>query len=330
MIVDAPWPCPYSYAVGSRERGKGKKSMNQEAVSLQKLTKGINRSLKLLQKSDKELKRKREEARDWLKHNSGTNRTPEWIVDLNRRGPIADTYVILSGHDFWGEHQLRESLRSLFHFAAQACTDMRRHENAIAAYKDNQERSSREFDGNHPALLAQKDFLTYCASAMGFKETLDAVSDIRVTDASQINGIRDACFKSEIGVLIALLRNGLVHARVPSPAWSTKANTSTGDGEARWATLLLLRTDLEDLKTRHLRVRIEENRWHRALAYFDRVCEPNYVLGSTISLTYLVAQHFQRLDACYESVLSLFDANPSDCEQDFRSLLDSACSLYAA
>ncbi len=304
--------------------------MNHEAVLSQKLVEGIERSLELLQRSDEEFKRKREEARKWLKCNSATKRTPECIADLNRRGGIADSYIILSGHAFWKEYQLRDGLHSLFHFADQACRDMCLHENAIAAYKGNPEGSPKEFDAAHPALLAQKDFLTYCASAVGFEETLKGIRGIRCADAPDLKRISNDCFKSEIGVLIKLLRNGFVHARVPSPVWSTTAKASNGGKEARRASLFLFQNELESLRDRHLEERQAKKSWETAFAYFDRVCEHDDLLGPTMSLTYLVAQHFQQLNACYDSVLTLFGADVSDCEQDFQSLLDSASSLYAA
>ena len=113
---------------------------------------------------------------------------------------------------------------------------------------------------------------------------------------------------------------------------------STGEKKAKLASLFLLRDDLVMLREGHLRWCKEEWRdggkkasesWETAFQYFDGVCKHEDGLGATISLTDLVAGHFRQLDDCYNSILSFFDASISDCEQDFQSLLDSACSLYA-
>lgn len=317
--------------------------MNHETVPKQRLMEGISRAAEFWQKSQEDFKRQCKEAQEWLRQNSAKNSTPAWIEDLNRRGGTAHSYIIRSGHAFWGEHQLRESLRSLFHFAEQAYMDMCRHEETIAAYEIGRRGSSRDFSPDHPALLAQKEFLTYCASVVGFKETLKEIrcifkKDQRDACTEKIDRTRDACFKSQVGLLIELLRNGLVHARLPSPVWSIATRASTGEKKAKLASLFLLRDDLVMLREGHLRWCKKERRdrgkkasqsWETAFQYFDEVSKDEDGLGRTISLTDLVAEHFQRLNACYNSVLSIFDARVSDCEKDFQSLLDSACSLYA-
>ena len=317
--------------------------MNHEAVTTQRLMEGINRALERWQKSQEDFKRQCEEAHGWLRHNSATNSTPEWIADLNRRGGTAHSYIILSGHAFWEEHQLREGLRSLFHFAEQARMDMCLHEEAITAYEIGRKGSSREFSADHPALLAQKEFLTYCASAVGFKDTLRDIrhiykKDQRVACTERIDRIHDACFKSQVGLLIGLLRNGLVHARLPSPVWSVTMKASSGDKKAKLASLFLLRDDLVMLREGHLRWckekwgdggKKENQSWETVFQYSDGVCKHEDGLRDTISLTDLVAEHFRQLRTCYDSVLSLFDTSVADCEKDFQSLLDSACSSYA-
>ena len=205
-------------------------------------------------------------------------------------------------------------------------------EKGIAAYEIGRRGPALDVEVTHPADLAQKDFMAYCASAVGFRDTIRRIIQIRSDDEPVLSRLCRDCFESEAGVLIVLLRNSLFHARLLSPVSSgSMQETSSG-------VMYILRSQLADLRHRHLTWCEEKsrsaqenarNQWVAALGYFDKVCVSDDWLGDAVSLSQAVADHFQQLNECYRSVRKVLEANVSAVERDFKSLVESAFSQYA-
>ena len=305
----------------------------QESLPANRLLEGTEAALDRQKEHVKWRKKECKKARNWLKRNSAEKASKPWIRNLIQGCDLEDYYVILSGHDFWEEHELREGLRSLYGFSYQACVDIYSREKGIAAYEIGRRGPPLDVEVTHPADLAQKDFMAYCASAVGFRDTLRRIIQIRSDDEPLLSRLAKDCFELEAGGLIVLLRNSLFHARPLSPVSSVSMQeTSSG-------VMYILRSQLSDLRDRHLKWckaqgrsahKNARNQWLAALGYFEKVCVSDDWTGDAVSLSQVVADHFKQLNKCYRSVRKILKTNVSAAEQDFKTLTDSAFSQYAS
>lgn len=310
----------------------------QENLPANKLLEGIEAALEFHREEMERRKEQCRKAKKWLKRHSANRDSETWIINLIQSCDLEDYYVILSGHVFWEEHELREGLRSLFGFAYQACVDVCSREKGIAAYEIGSRGPPLDVQLTHPADLAQKDFMAYCASAIGIRDTLCRIIEIRSDDGLRLSRLCKDCFESEAGVLIALLRNSLFHARLLSPVSSVSVQGVGSKKGTRLGVMYILRSQLIDLRDRHLEwckgksrrtYENAKNRWDVAFGYFDKICDHDDWAGDVVSLSRIVADHFQKLNHCYRSVREILRENVTDTERDFRLLIESAFSLEA-
>lgn len=309
-----------------------------EPIPIDKLQKRLEGSLQMLRQAQATHKKRCEEAHSWLECHSAEKKAPQWIMDIVRRGDLEDSYVILSGHTFWEEHELREGLRSLYAFAHQACVDVCSREKGIAEYETGQRGLPTDLAVVHPANLARKDLMAYCASAIGFRNALVEIGKIRSADKSHISSLRKRCFELNAGPLIGLLRNSLFHARVVAPIPSAKMVGPGSNSKSRSSAMYIFEKQLLSLRDRHLawckskRPGVTENAerdWAIALDYFDRVCGQEDWAGRVVRLSRLVGDHLHQMNICYRALLQLFSESVSNAERDFKRLLESASSQYA-
>ena len=143
---------------------------------------------------------------------------------------VGERQEVLHYHVYRKEWALRRGLESFIRACHQASIDICRHDAALGALAE-----SRDFQDQIDQAVgfaAQKDVVAYCALALGVRDILKEIRELRSDISDNISGIVEPVFSADISHFIRKLRNNLVHGRVLVPEWSVSYSgglkTSTG------------------------------------------------------------------------------------------------------
>ena len=233
---------------------------------------------------------------------SGALPTPDDVRDAINSLVAERRQKLLRYHKFWREHTLRRGLDSLVHSARQASIDVSRHDAALGALAD----SAKYQDEVDLAVghVAQKDVVAYCALALGVREALKEIRDLRSDIADEISETENRVYCTDISEFVRKLRNNLLHGRVLVPQWSVSF-----DGERR-TTTGSMRYSVEDLMASGV--------WNE-----QSLCYMRSSTDEHLHLSVVVRDHIALVNELKSRLDALFAQSMSQSEWDYCQLEDS-------
>ena len=266
----------------------------------------------------------------------GGTSSPQWVKDFCRNPLTLDRRdQILSSHPFWGEYRLRSGLDILFHAAHQAYVDLCAREAEIAPL-DAGRKPFKSLDMSRQTYSAQKEVTAYCASVVGMQYIVKDIDKKKGVSALH-NIYSEDCFASDVGELVGLLRNSILHARVSRPYTEITRHLPDEKGRTHYALVGLSKKDLIEAQSIHLKwaetkrgktqKQLNEGKWEKAIRCFDRAAESSSILNDqVVPFSRIVETHFQQLQRAHTKASKWFIQNMSECEKDFFSLLVAGLS----
>lgn len=215
---------------------------------------------------------------------------------------VGERQEVLHYHVYRKEWTLRRGLESFIHACHQASIDICRHDAALGALAE-----SRDFEDRIDQAVgyaAQKDMVAYCALALGIRDILGEIRELRTDISDNISELENHAFSAEVSHFIRYLRNNLVHGRVLIPEWnitySRERSISTGSMMYGKEELLI------------------SGKWNEQ--------SRNYIQstsGEEIQLSAVVREHFSLLNRLGTEMEDLFARNVSEAEKDYWKIEDS-------